>query len=168
MGRNLISKTTEGIWTKLEAEVSHALPLSSSSKLPESNVEIPYSSHKPAQNPNFALKSKRGNREVPPETRTSLISLATPLSIPSPPSPAPVALIDLCRADFPNYPYECERTTCTTAVCVGVRSVCLPSGRKEIPRRERTRHGVSHVFLFAYSPPSPAFCMRCWPAASPR
>jgi hypothetical protein len=28
MGRNLISKTTEGIWTKLEPEVSHALPYS--------------------------------------------------------------------------------------------------------------------------------------------
>jgi hypothetical protein len=27
MGRNLISKTTEGIWTKREPEVSHALPL---------------------------------------------------------------------------------------------------------------------------------------------
>jgi hypothetical protein len=44
MGRNLISKTTEGIWTKREPEVSHALPLSSSSKLSESNVEIPYTS----------------------------------------------------------------------------------------------------------------------------
>jgi hypothetical protein len=65
MGRNLIiSKTTEGIWTKLKPEVSHALPLSSSSKLSESNVEIPYihmysSSHitnqtKTNQNPNFA------------------------------------------------------------------------------------------------------------------
>ena len=61
-GRNLISKATlakpltgfgpgitsgitcNGIWTKLEPEVSHALPLSSSSKLSESNVEIPYSS----------------------------------------------------------------------------------------------------------------------------
>jgi hypothetical protein len=43
MGRNLISKSTEGIWTKLKPEVSHALPLSSSSKLSESNVEIPYS-----------------------------------------------------------------------------------------------------------------------------
>ena len=27
MGRNLISKNTEGIWTKLKPEVSHALPL---------------------------------------------------------------------------------------------------------------------------------------------
>ena len=26
MGRNLISKTTEGIWTKREPEVSHDLP----------------------------------------------------------------------------------------------------------------------------------------------
>jgi len=39
--------------------------------------------------------------------------LAPPLSILSPPSPAPGALglIDLCRADFQNYPNECERTT---------------------------------------------------------
>ena len=34
----------EGIWTKREPEVSHALPLSSSSKLSESNVGIPYTS----------------------------------------------------------------------------------------------------------------------------
>ena len=27
MGRNLISKITEGIWTKLKPEVSHALPI---------------------------------------------------------------------------------------------------------------------------------------------
>ncbi len=33
MGRNLISETTEGIWTKLKPEVFHALS--------ESNVEIP-------------------------------------------------------------------------------------------------------------------------------
>ena len=49
MGLNLISKNTEGIWTKLEPEVSHALPLSStsSSKLSESNtVGIPYTTHK--------------------------------------------------------------------------------------------------------------------------
>ena len=32
-GRNLISKITEGIWTKLKPEVFHALS--------ESNVEIP-------------------------------------------------------------------------------------------------------------------------------
>ena len=38
MGRNLISKNTEGIWTKLKPEVSHALPLSSSSKLSESRT----------------------------------------------------------------------------------------------------------------------------------
>ena len=51
MGRNLISKTTDGIWTKLEPEVSHALPLSSSSKLSESNVEILYSSSQTSPNP---------------------------------------------------------------------------------------------------------------------
>ena len=52
MGRNLISKNTEGIWTKLKPEVSHALPLSSSSKLAESNVGIPYTSKQTSQNPN--------------------------------------------------------------------------------------------------------------------
>jgi hypothetical protein len=51
MGRNLISKSTEGIWTKLKPEVSHALPLSSSSKLSESNVEIPYSSSQTSPKP---------------------------------------------------------------------------------------------------------------------
>ena len=40
MGRNLISKNTEGIWTKLEPGESHALPLSTKSKLSESNVDI--------------------------------------------------------------------------------------------------------------------------------
>ena len=55
MGRNLISKNTEGIWTKLKPEVSHALPLSSSSKLSESNVGIPYTSKQTSPiNPNFA------------------------------------------------------------------------------------------------------------------
>jgi len=38
--RNLISKNTEGIWTKLEPGESHALPLSTKSKLSESNVDI--------------------------------------------------------------------------------------------------------------------------------
>ena len=51
MGRNLISKTTEGIWTKREPEVSHALPLSSSSKLSESNEGIPYTSKETSLKP---------------------------------------------------------------------------------------------------------------------
>ena len=54
MGRNLISKTTEGIWTKREPEVSHALPLSYSSKLSESNVNyvgIPYTSKETSPKP---------------------------------------------------------------------------------------------------------------------
>ena len=52
MGRNLISKTTEGIWTKREPEVFHArLPLSSSSKLSESNVGIPYTSKETSPKP---------------------------------------------------------------------------------------------------------------------
>ena len=51
MGRNLISKNTKGIWTKREPEVSHALPLSSSSTLSESNVEIRYSSKQTSPKP---------------------------------------------------------------------------------------------------------------------
>jgi len=34
MGRNLICKTAEGIWTKLEPKVSLALPLRIGSRLP--------------------------------------------------------------------------------------------------------------------------------------
>jgi hypothetical protein len=59
-GRNLFSKTTEGIWTKLKPEVSHALPLSSSSKLLESNGEIPYSSSQTSPKPLFRIKKQRG------------------------------------------------------------------------------------------------------------
>jgi hypothetical protein len=51
MGRNLISKTTEGIWTKREPKVSYAIPLSSSSKLSESNVGIPYTSKETSPKP---------------------------------------------------------------------------------------------------------------------
>ena len=53
MGRNLISKTTEGSMGRnsSQSQVSHALPLSSSSKLSESNVEIPYSSSQTSPKP---------------------------------------------------------------------------------------------------------------------
>ena len=76
MGRNLISKTTEGIWTKLKPEVSHALPWEFSGytkPVSESNVEIPYSSSQTSPKPQFRIKKQAP--EVPPETRTSLISL---------------------------------------------------------------------------------------------
>jgi hypothetical protein len=43
--------------------------------------------HKPAQNPNFALKSKRG--KLPPETLFTVLAFAPPLSNLFPPSPAP-------------------------------------------------------------------------------
>ena len=51
MGRNLISKTTQGIWTKLEPEVPPGIPLSSSSKLSELKVGIPYTSKQTSPKP---------------------------------------------------------------------------------------------------------------------
>ena len=92
MGRNLISKTTEGIWTKLKPEVSHALPcgvLGVQNAVSESNVEIPYSSSQTSPKPQFRIKKQAP--EVPPETRTSLISLSgsTVVHSFSPRSPAP-------------------------------------------------------------------------------
>ena len=52
----------------------HALPLSSSSKLSESNVGLPYTSKQTRSKPEFSHFKKRA-RKVPSETRTSLISL---------------------------------------------------------------------------------------------
>ena len=49
--RNVISKKTEGFWTKLEPEVPPGIPLSSSSKLSESNVGIPYTSKQTSPKP---------------------------------------------------------------------------------------------------------------------
>ena len=60
MGRNVISKNTKGFWTKLEPEVPPGIPLSSNSKLSESNLGIPYTSKQTSPNPNFALKSEHG------------------------------------------------------------------------------------------------------------
>ena len=51
---------------------------------------------------------------MPSETRTSLISLFGSIvvhSFPTLPAPGALGLIDLCRAEFQNYPNECERTT---------------------------------------------------------
>jgi len=93
MGRNLISKTTEGIWTKLKPEVSHALPLSSRSRTFRMRIE--------RGNPNrpktliSPKKSKRGKCPLGLEP-AYFHCLAPPLSILSPSSPAPggLALID--------------------------------------------------------------------------
>ena len=53
--------------------MQHALPLSSSSKLSESNVGIPYTSKQTRSKPEFRIKKRA--RKVPSETRQSLISL---------------------------------------------------------------------------------------------
>ena len=141
MGRNLISKNTKGFWTKLEPEVPPGIPLSSSSKLSESNVGIQYTSKQTRSNPEFRIKKRA--RKVPSDTRTSLISLfgsivvhsfptlPRPFPAPSPPSPAPgaLALIDLCRADFQNSTNECERTTLTFTGKVFISTPRTPDRR---------------------------------------
>ena len=108
--------------------------MSSSSKLSESNVEIPYSSSQTS--PTLISSGKC----PPPETRlevetkplTSLVDFTVNGSLPfrfpqASPAPGALAVIGSCRAHSRNYPFECERTTLTHSLAC--KHTCAKNSR---------------------------------------
>ena len=110
--------------------MSQGIPLSSSSKLQKSNVEIPYPSSQTS--PTLISSGKFPPPETQCQTRLEVetttcnqlgrysislyacVWLATVSLVPqASPAPGALAVIGSCRAHSRNHPVECERTTLT-------------------------------------------------------